>query len=696
MPYVFVEDFKYGIDRRRPRFAGVPGTLWDGENVHLSRGGDIERAKRFVPTFTGLDGTFGLVEISGLYHVFGSADLAASMPNGVRYVRLQAPGTPAMTRILDAKKFDNKVYAIAEYDDGSRHHFYDGTRVSDWDTVADTLASAPLTYQALADLLSNEDSVTVLPLDDGVLLTASVPGVAFSAVSSIADGGGTADETSTDTTVTANVAPVAAVEATAVLTITGGTFDPNVNTLASLTAGATAGTAIELLGGPVSYVSSVSATATAVAAAINDRTDEHGYSAAAVGADITVTAIVGSGTTPNTYSLFAAVGGDVTVTAGAFSGGVAAVPAVTQVVRITFGGTFEPLDVITVTIDGTAYKLSGRAAATGSRVYVRHNRVWSVAGPGLYYCALNDPTDWTTSTPAATDPGVLVVSTDSDGAQNLTGVESYQQFTAIFSASAVVIYALGTDPDAFETIQELPNTGTLSGRAVRAYGSSDLFFLDSTGIRSLQARDSSNSAFVSDAGTAFDPYVQERIAAAKQAQISSAVSVIEPQTGAYWFALAEEIFVLTNYPGTGIRGWTRYSPGFEVTAFARTTTRVAARDADTIYVYGGTDGRQYPSAGEMVATVKLPFLTARDDAGFKNLTGFDVGAVNAWSVTALVNPNNESETISVGIFDGATYSDDNAEQIGEVTHVAYHLVCNSAGFASLSNMAVHHVGKLRA
>lgn len=697
MPYQFIEDFKYGMDRRRPRYAGVPGTLWDAENVVLSRGGDIERAKAFVATYTLPSNTFGLAELNGRVYVFGSADLAGSMPPGVEYQRLVAPSSPAMTRVLSVEKFDGKLYVVAEYADGNRYHFYDGSRVTDWDTVADALASAALTYVVLAELVTGSGVVSAEPTSTGIILTARTAGTGFSATAAIVDGGGTADETVTVATEQSNVAAVAAVEATADLTITGGSFDPNVNTLASLKAGATAGTAIELLGGPVSFVSSNSATATAVAVAINERTDEHGYSAAAVGATVTVTAIEGSGTAANSYSIYPGVTGDVTTSgSAAFSGGQNAVTAQAQIDRIDFGGTFQSQDTITVTVDGTEYKLTGRAAATGDRVYVSDSRVFSTAGPALYYCILNDPTDWTTTTTPSIHSGRIVVSTDSNGAQRLTGVETYQGYAAIFADDAVVIYQLDENATAVSRVQEIPNTGTLAGSALKSYGANDLFYLDSTGIRSLQQRDSSQAAFVSDAGTSFDPYVQTLLAASTLDEIRRAQAVIEPRTGAYWLTIGDEILVLTNYQGTGIRGWTRLTPGFTPTGFARLSTKLLVRDATTVYTYGGASGTTYPGANEMVARVKLPFLTARDDAGFKHLTGFDFGAENEWLVTALVDPNNESATIPVGRFSGVTYAKDNAEQIGETTHVAYEFTCSKAGYASISNMALHHVKGLRA
>lgn len=48
MSYLAISDFKFGMDRRRKRISGVPGTLWTLKNAHISRGGDIERAKKQV------------------------------------------------------------------------------------------------------------------------------------------------------------------------------------------------------------------------------------------------------------------------------------------------------------------------------------------------------------------------------------------------------------------------------------------------------------------------------------------------------------------------------------------------------------------------------------------------------------------------------------------------------------------------
>ena len=108
MAYLLVEDFKFGMDRRRKRVAGTPGTLWIGKNVHVTRGGDIERRKKFVPEYH-VAGTFGCATLRSQLYVFGSADLAASMPIGVQYHRLVAPSSPVMLGVLAVKGIDQRA-----------------------------------------------------------------------------------------------------------------------------------------------------------------------------------------------------------------------------------------------------------------------------------------------------------------------------------------------------------------------------------------------------------------------------------------------------------------------------------------------------------------------------------------------------------------------------------------------------------
>jgi hypothetical protein len=200
MAYAILEDFKGGVDRRRPRYAGKPGTLWTGANVHISLGGDIEVRKALVDFGEFAEGTFGLVAAGQSLYTFGS-EAALAVPSGVTYQRLSYPGA-AMTRFIDADLFSGKLYVIAEFGDGSVQHFYDGTLVAAWNDgiVRAYMGSLAGVAEAFADLINAQAS-------DRYTATA---------------GGDTDDET---LVYAETVAPAPGTPQEGTLTF-GGTFDP--------------------------------------------------------------------------------------------------------------------------------------------------------------------------------------------------------------------------------------------------------------------------------------------------------------------------------------------------------------------------------------------------------------------------------------------------------------------------------------
>src|SRR3990167_4682707 len=134
MPYIVVENMSAVVDRRRPIYASKQGTLWEGINGHISRGGDFEKRKAFVSTYTlPASETFGLQSVGTNIVVFGwKAELTGSLPSGVSYQALIHPAGSVLTDILCSTLFNGKIYVIAEYADGSILHFYGGQLVTDW------------------------------------------------------------------------------------------------------------------------------------------------------------------------------------------------------------------------------------------------------------------------------------------------------------------------------------------------------------------------------------------------------------------------------------------------------------------------------------------------------------------------------------------------------------------------------------
>jgi hypothetical protein len=127
--YFILEDFRLGQDSRKSALTAAPGTLTTLVNAHITRGGDLEKRKAFVSTYTLPSGTFGLASLSGDLYVFGSGT-DPGVPSGITYQRLQHPSAQAMTAVLNVEIFNGKLYVIAKYADDSIYHFYDGSRVT--------------------------------------------------------------------------------------------------------------------------------------------------------------------------------------------------------------------------------------------------------------------------------------------------------------------------------------------------------------------------------------------------------------------------------------------------------------------------------------------------------------------------------------------------------------------------------------
>ncbi len=687
MSYLSIEDFKFGMDRRRKRISGVAGTLWTLKNAHLTRGGDIERAKKFVSKYTLPAGTFGMAKIGRQLYAFGSDDLSASMPVGVLYQRLLAPNTPDMVRVLDFKVFDSKIYVAAEYDDGNVFHFYDGTRVTDWDALADGNSDLSTLAAYLEQKINSSADVTALASGQDILVTANEAGTAFTINAAAVDNGADNTQDATVSTVTANVSAVAEVRATGTVTITGGTNDPDVNTVTDVTVNA-----VSLMSVAVDWILSNDATASAVATEINNRTATHGYTAIAAANIITITAAPGTGATPNGYVVSLDTTGNVTGSTGNMAGGVTEVEAVAQISKVTLSGTYEAVDKFTVTINGTDYVATGRASGMGVNVFVSKNRVWSVAGTLLNGCKLNDPTDWSDAT-ASTGFVSIDVSSQSDGTERLVGMETYQSFAGVFSQTEIRLYTLDADATAIGLEQSLNNTGSLAGRGIISYGNNDVFYIDTTGIRSLRQRDNVNAAFVSDVGNAIDTFVREHVASLPVDTTSRAVCVMEPVDGRLWVSIGERIYVLSFFPSSKINAWSYYEPPASITEFARIGDKVYARGGDTIYLYGGDTGDVYPDAGEQIAFAALPFLTAQKPANEKVFDGYDTALDNEWLVEVLPDPNDETKKVTVGRLNRNTFHLPDVPLPIRSTCMAVELTCSKAGPATISALTLHFNAK---
>jgi hypothetical protein len=131
MGTIWVKEFTGGLDTRRLPETTSGGVLIRALNGHISRGGEFEKRAAFVDEYSLPANTFGLAAAPSSLYVFGSA-VAPVMPAGVLYQRLQHPSASPMVNVLSVDLYAGKLYVVAEFQDGSVFHFYDGARVTDW------------------------------------------------------------------------------------------------------------------------------------------------------------------------------------------------------------------------------------------------------------------------------------------------------------------------------------------------------------------------------------------------------------------------------------------------------------------------------------------------------------------------------------------------------------------------------------
>jgi hypothetical protein len=687
MTYLHVSDFKLGMDRRRNRGSGTAGSLWLGKNVHITRGGDIENAKRFVPTYDLPAGsTFGAAQLKGQLFTFGSANVSAQVPVGVQYQRLQKD-VAAMTRVLDAKAVGGGLYVIAEFDDGCIYHFYDGSRVTEWDTIADANASFSVLAAYMAEKISDEAAVDTVPFGTKITITARTAGTAFTISKSTVDNGSDTSQDITLTEVQANVVAVAEVQATALVTITGGTSDPGTNQITQITVDG-----VNLMTNPVDWATSHTATATALAAEINLLTETHGYIASSDGAEVTLTAEAGTGATPNGDVVNVLKSGNVITTNSDVGGGVTEVEAVAQVYTAEFIGTLETTDKFTITINGTAYSASPRGAATGTSIYINNRRVWSTAAGVWRYSKIADYTAWDPAihSDSSSGAGFLDVGSFLEVDRILVAAP-YNTQSAVFSQDSIGLYTLQADAELNSFDQPIENTGTRAPRSVKTYGNTDVFYLDHSGVRSLRARNGTNTPYVADVGSALDPFIIDYMATLSGGQVKRAVSAIEHTDGRFWLAIGERIFVLSFFPATKISAWTYYEPGFEVSDFVNLDNKVYVRAGDTIYIYGGTTGDQWPlEEDDITEEVQTPFLSAKAPATQKMNYGFDCDATGTWAIAVLPDPNDEDVEIEAGNIHRNTYGTGHIGLPGKAAQWAFNFEHSGGGRAVISSYAIHY------
>lgn len=323
-------------------------------------------------------------------------------------------------------------------------------------------------------------------------------------------------------------------------------------------------------------------------------------------------------------------------------------------------------------------------------VFTFKNKVYATSDTLLAFSGVGTPANWTTGSGGAVGAGFINMSNEFYGAEPLEAISSYGQYLAIAARQTSQIWYVDPDPTGNRQQQVLANVGCVAPRSMVGIGDIDVFFLSDTGVRSLRARDSSNSAFASDIGTPIDPLVIATLRGLSAADKRKAVAAIEPEDGRYTLSLGDRLYVFSYFAGAKISAWSNYLPPSPVTDIAIFQGRMYVRCANNkLYLYGGADNNTYDATQ---VKIELPFFDARSPATGKQFTAIDLGIEGEWIVDACFDPANPDFYERICQVDQPTFAMARIPMTAHSTHFKLRLRSVGTGYARLSNIAVHYDG----
>jgi hypothetical protein len=450
---------------------------------------------------------------------------------------------------------------------------------------------------------------------------------------------------------------------------------------------------VEVLGERVAWKTSNSQTALDIVTQINNFVSTTEYVASVKDSTrIILTATTGTGESVNGRTINATTVGDAIVTSFvAFAGGKNVVAGSPRVMDFTIDGTFTIGDRYSIAITDPASpdqpyqfgatRVSGKIPAF-SATY--KGKEYAAVGSTLFFSALNDATEWGVYDVGS---GFIDMSNNFGGREDLSGIGFYQNSVAVFSKRSVQMWYFDPDPSVNAQSQVLDNTGCVAPGSVMSVGSVDLFYLSYNGVRSLRARDSTDSAYANDIGSAVDEILIAHMATLTEEQIYKSKSIIEPTDGRYWIAIGGKLFVLSSFSGSGINAWSEYTTGYQIDNMCVFSNNVYIRSGNSIYKYGGDTGNEY-DASKVV--VEMPYLDANKAATFKYVNGVDLTCEGQWKIELGFDYTNPDARDEIATVDQPSFALGRITATGMGTHIGPRLISSYFGYAKLANFILHY------
>ncbi len=638
MAYYLVKDFNRGLDTRRMVETTEAGSLIRAKNCVITRGGEVERRKAWIKTADLPDGTFGLFcqdDLNGkIFHVWGTMEPPGGIPANTQYHKITHPDGANMVKVYCIRYFSQKYYVIAGFDNGDILNYFNGQLVTD-------------------ELLEPIDPTDPDPPTEPPVDQHPVSG----------------DRATVQTYFRKEADLVSQIKSVIAFRASG-----------------------NVLGGSFNFVQyncidpaapiDILATDTEVAVcekirdAINayvppDTAANPDFHCKVANRNQLIISFAEPGAEGNQFTL--AISQSVTI--GEF------IPN-----NPTFINGVDPVDE--TFSDGRA-RIGGDYYSPGKYALQHKQKMYAVKGEAgqLNISKLNNPAQWGVDQDGA--DSIDFSMTGGRAVANLVSLATFQDKMAIFAPKAVHIWRMTADPIGNSEVAILHNTGTLAPKSVQEYGNTDVFYLDQSGVRSLQSRDVSGEAFSSDVGNPIDDLVREAIGDEANMFVNSSAAV-DPVDGRYVIAIGSVMFCFNFFAKSKISAWTLWEVDFDVEEITANSYTMYARTRNEIYSYGvplGDEGEQYDDA-EVV--VQIPYLHTGKPATFKDIHGLDVALINRWEVELGLDYSNVDLLEPIGILEGTTYRQQKIPTQAYGTHCSFRLTCTEPGFARIGNLAFHY------
>lgn len=372
---------------------------------------------------------------------------------------------------------------------------------------------------------------------------------------------------------------------------------------------------------------------------------------------------------------------------------------------------------VNVTFTGDEPTGEAVVAANADRVYQRvlRNKGYVVNGKTLYGSAVGDPTDM-----AGTGFWVNDLTTQGTPIGDALGLGDYFGQLVVFAARGMMFWQVDPDPAQNQYLRTVDGS-VFSARSITGYGAGDILYLSRSGIRSLQARDSSNLARVSDVGSPIDrdirldlrpdPEDTDLLFASISPEVSNArfynlaTGIVHQESGQFWLALKDRIHVLSRYPSSKVLAWSTFDlpeasfgsslsgdnkAGWVADWCEINETVVMRNFADEVFVYGGPEGTEYDDSE---VEVILPFMDMGRPGSTKVFRGLDIVCEGEWSIEfAIEDSGDERDLIwqRIATTDGTTRNTQRIFFEASAPHIALRLTSRSPRDARISEVVIHY------